>query len=250
MRLFFITATLLSTLFLTPAYAFEVVVPIDHFPPWKVVKGDRISGIDIELTKALLAEIGATPKFVICPWSRCLEMLKNGQGDLLSGVLVRPERANFLAYIYPPYKTRSSKVFYRLMWSPDIKTHEDLSGRAIGTQRGANYFPRFDSDTSLTKEEVHTDELNFRKLRENRVDAIITTESQGDYIVATLGFDKNIVKSTYRYDEVIPVHFAVSRRSALFDKIQELTTAAEKLKKDGTFAAIIKQYFRDIRETQ
>ncbi len=242
----------LCILLLTPgtARALDAIVAIDNFPPWKIVEDGKFSGIDTQLVEALLAEIDLKPKFVAFPWTRSLEMMKTGNVWLMSGVLKHPERELFLNFVEPPYKTRSSKVFYRRADSEDILTHKDLRHLDIGVQRGAHYYPEFDDDTLLNKKPVPDDSFNFRKLSEGRLDAVITTETQGDYLLAVLGLQDKIVKSTYRYDSTAPVYFAVSKRSPLARRMKDINAAARRLHDNGTFRKIITEFFKNLKAKQ
>jgi len=226
-----------------PAASMEAVVVIDHFPPWKTATDGEVGGIDVKLTNALFAEVGITPVYQICPWSRCLAMLKSGEAHFVTGLLKREDRKKFLIYIEPAYKDKSAKAFYKPAGDDDIRAFSDLKGLRIGTQRGAAYFPEFDNAICLKKHPVEKDEFNFRKLAQGRLDAVITTESQGDHIIATLGLHNKVHKASYRYKETIPVHFAVSRQSPLAAMLPKLNAATKKLRENGTFDAIIKGYF-------
>lgn len=250
MKILFPTTLLCLIFLLNPAIssAQDVAVGIDHFPPWKIVKSGPIGGIDVALTTALLNEIGMKPEFVPYPWARCLEMLKSGQLHLVSGILRTPEREQYLLYVEPPYKTESAKVFYRLKSTKDIQTIDDLDDLVIGVQRNAKYFDVFDNKEGLKKEVVNDDKFNFLKLAQSRIDTVLTTESQGDYLVATLELGHLVTKSSYRHDETVPVYFAVSRHSPLSSRGPELNAAAQRLRDNGTFAAIIQNYFDTLKK--
>jgi len=245
-------ALLCLTSLILPAtgVAETAVVGIDHFPPWKLCEHGKAKGIDIELTKALFKEVGVTPDFLEYPWARCLNMLETGQVAFISGILKRPDREIFLTFIEPPYKTHSSKVFYRLRTSRDIKGIEDLTGLTVGIQRGAKFFPEFDNNHSLTKTTVTNDRFNFLKLSKGRIDAVLTTESQGDYMVTILGLQNTIVKSTYRHDAVVPVHFAISKKSYLHRLVPQFHKAARRLCDNGTFNTIILNYYKSLKKTK
>lgn len=232
----------------SPSAAMKATVVIDDFPPWKIVEGNQVSGIDIELTKALFDEVGLTPEFIVCPWTRCLAMLRSGKGDFISGLLKRPEREKHISYIEPPYKTQSTKAFYRLTWADEINTFDDLKGLAIGTQRGARYYPEFDCAEHLTKRPVENDRLNFLKLNAGRVDTVIATESQGDYMISHLKLRGKVTKAALRHSEINPVYFAVSKRSPLHSMVPQLKAATQRLRDNGTFDMIIKEYFQNLNK--
>lgn len=248
----FILGTLLCLTLLSPgpSLAGKAIVAIDHFPPWKMADKMPYTGIDIQLVNALLNEIGMEASFQRYPWSRSLEMMRTGEVWLMTGVLRHPERERYIHFIDPPYKTKSSKVFYRRKDTKDIVTYEDLKRLTIGIQRGVHYFTRFDGDSRLNKKPVADDSFNFRKLAKGRLDTVVSTESQGDYLISTLGLQNEIVKSTYRHDDIIPVHFAVSKRSPLSRRLDTINAAARKLADNGTFDRIISEYFTKLKAKQ
>jgi len=245
-RLFIILA-LLS--FAVPASAQDVAVALDDFPPWKIIKGDRISGIDIELVTALLAEVDLKPRYEICPWSRCLEMIKDGQADIITGILKRPEREKDMIFIEPPYKTKSSKAFYIREDMADITTFDGLHSLTIGIKRDVKYFKQFDEDTTLIKDAVHEDDLNFRKLAAGRVDVVVITESIGDYLLSEMGLTNEIKKTTYRHDTVVPVYFAISKDSPFAHRVQDFNAASRRLSSAGVFNGIIRNFFKRLQKT-
>lgn len=225
------------------AGAGQALIPVDHYPPWKIADQEEISGIDIELVTVLLSEIDHTPVFESYPWIRCIKMMETGDADILTGVLKRPEREEDMHFIEPPYKTKSCKALYILKESEDIATYEELRGKVIGAKRGVKFFKRFDEDPSIQIEEIHTDELNFMKLVAGRIDAVIVTESIGDYLLAKSGLGQKIKKASFRYDKEVPVYFAVSKKSPLMSRVHELEDAARQLKQSGRFDQIIHHYF-------
>lgn len=229
-------------------HAETATVAIDHFPPWKIFENGKAGGIDVELTEALFQEVGVVPEFTSCPWARCLDMLEIGQIGFTSGILKRPERQEYLTYIDPPYKTSSSKVFYRLRTSKDIETIDDLNGLAIGIQRGSKFFPAFDDNDNLKKVTVANDKFNFLKLAQGRIQTVLTTESQGDYLIAMLGLQNKVVKSTYRHDTVNQVYFAISKHSPLHRLVPQFNEAARRLRDNGTFDRIIRDYFKSLKK--
>ncbi|NDV18947.1 transporter substrate-binding domain-containing protein [Pseudodesulfovibrio sp. JC047] len=210
--------------------------------------GTSIDGIDIRLVTALLQEIGYTPRFVPCPWIRGVAMIETGDADIISGILKRQDRENTMIFLEPPYKTRSAKVFYLRNNTPDIIHYTDLSHRSIGTQRGAQYFEQFDSDTSLNKQPIHNNALNFKKLISGRINTIIVTESIGDYLIAELHIADKVKKATFRYDSVIPVYFALSKKSSLVQCLPQLLKANRLLKESGAFDRIIDTFFERLHQ--
>ncbi len=238
-----------------PGRTETVVVPMDPYPPWKVVdtQSRTVSpeGIDNRLLEAVLAAFNTAyganlePDYQAFPWKRCLELLRQGRADLISGILRTPEREQYLVFIDPPYKTHSAKVFYlRKGEGRHIRRHEDLHGLRIGVQAGVRYFERFDTDPAIYKEDVSEDLYNFRKLEHGRIDAFISTETQADYLIAVHGFADRFEKAHYRHDYELPVYFALSRRSPWAEAAPRFSWIVEKLATEGVFKGIIEGYFK------
>lgn len=230
----------------THSKAKNIIVVVDHYPPWKIVEENKFKGIDIELIQALLHEVGYTPRFIDCPWIRGIKMLENGEADLISGILKHPDREKNMLFLEPPYKTKSSKVIFIRKNELDIADYDDLKGRILGVQRGAKYFERFDNDTTLDKQLIHNNELNFKKLVTGRIDALIVTESIGDYLAAEMNLNHIVKKASFRHDKSIPVYFAISKKSRLISISKELMAATKRLKENGEFDRIINSFFEKL----
>lgn len=92
-----------------------IKVQVHHFAPWKIVDDQgRISGIDIEFLQMLTGQMGLETTFVVAPFKRGLLMMEQGKLDIMTGLLKRPEREDYIDFIDPPYKTTSNKTFYVL----------------------------------------------------------------------------------------------------------------------------------------
>ncbi len=239
-RIFFFL-TLVTTISTATSFAEDIVVPVNHFPPWKITEGqNNISGINIELTEILLRKIGFTPTFVARPWRRCQKMMEKGNADLMNGLLKRPEREKYMVFLDPPYKTKSTKAFYvRKGEHERIQKYDDLKSLIVGTTLGSKYFPKFDSDKYLKKEIVDHDLTNIKKLIAGRIDTFVATTTVADYLLTQNEFGDLVVKSNYVYSSPIPVYFAISKKSPLTTRIPELSAALKEMVESGQVQEVI-----------
>ena len=253
-----LSAAFCTFLALGLARAEDLTVPMDPWPPWKLVDPQTWEvdpqGIDNHLIETLLTAYNQAfdadfrASYRGYPWKRCLDVMKSGHADLISGVLKSPEREEYLLFLEPPYKTRSAKVFYvRKGAGQHIQSYQDLYGLKIGVQAGVRYFEPFDDDPKLIKEEAGDDLSNLRKLLYGRVDAIVSTETQADYLIASQGLNGEFEKATYRYDYELPVYFALSRQSAYAHEQSKFAQIVAQLVEKGTFESIILDYFQKLR---
>ena len=98
-------------------------------------------GPDAEILTAIAEEVKTSVSFRYAPFKRRLIMMKNGDIDLVCGLLKRRDREAYIHYILPPYKKRSDTIFFVAKGKADrIQTYEDLYDLKIGTVRGAKFF--------------------------------------------------------------------------------------------------------------
>ena len=228
----------------TASLAQEVIVPVNHYPPWRIVNSNEdIDGINIKLMDTLLQQVGLKATYVVRPWKRGNRMLKKGTADIMNGLLRDNEREKFMIYLEPPYKTKSSKAFYILKnSSTKIKTYEDLYKYRIGIALGSKFFPRFDNDDKLIKDTGKDAQNNFTKLKLKRIDTFITTETVGDYLLSKLNYQDTVKKAEYKYNKPLAVYFSVSKKSPLAARVPELNAALKKMVESGQVKEIINQF--------
>lgn len=227
-----------------PATAQPALVPVDHYPPWKFTENQSTpTGIDITITNLLAKRVGLEVTYVAYPWGRCLHALKDGSADLVSGILRREDREEYLHFIEPPYKIRSTKAFYvRTGEAHTVQSYVDLYGKVVGVKAKAKLFPRFDADDDIIKDVVNSDLLNLAKLTAGRIDTFIATELTADYLIAVNGYADAVEKAPLKFDEPVQVYFAIAKKSPLMEKADQLSEEIAKMRDSGEIDAIISNF--------
>lgn len=219
-------------------------VAFSEAPPVKMLNSDgEPTGVDIELMKELAQRLGLRVEYEFVPFKRGLYMLENGQVDLMTGVLRREEREEYLHFIEPAYKKISDKAFFVLRGNEDIvKKHEDLHNLVIGTVLGVKYYPKFDNDELIDKQSVTDSEAIFKLLLAHRVDTVISSEYSGDYRVSRLGLNDVISKADYAYRKEQKVYMVVSKKSVYAKKIDTINSVMEKLLNERVYDHIKQEF--------
>ena len=231
-------------LFLAPgsSHASEIIVLADNYPPWKIAQGGKITGgIDTYLIATLFKGLDLTPSYELCPWKRCLVMMQDGDGDLISGITLTKDRQNYLTYITPPYKTKSQKVlFVRRGMSTKYRTLADMEQKNIGLLRGAKYFPLFHENQAIFKSEHNTDIQGMKMVMAGRLDGFLITKENGEYLLKNNQRLKSGLEiALWRHNENVEVYFAISKRSKLIIRIKELEKRLHHLIDSGEIEKII-----------
>ncbi len=183
-------------------------------------KFGRRSGIAYEYQERIAVHTGWTYEYVEDSWPNLLQMLKDGQIDLLSDVSYTEERAEQM--LFPSLAMGAESYYIYIDADNNAADPDDLSsfnGKRIGVNKNsvqAELLRTWIKKNALTPEiiEVTDDEGYFMKtLSDGKLDAVVTLDSFGSH------------------DRVIPVckigssdyFFAVSKSRS--DLINELNTA-------------------------
>ncbi|WP_147695332.1 substrate-binding periplasmic protein [Vogesella mureinivorans] len=155
-------------------------------PPWKTIDANgEAQGPYARILRQLAAQLDATPRFIQCSLSRCLQLMQLGEADVALGLAATPERVAYLDFIPPGLEEDSRIAFF--MRSTDhrpLARYEDLAGLRVGVTHDRRYFARFDADTTLQKDvALHTVE-SMRKLVAGRVDVVIAPVLHGRSVLA------------------------------------------------------------------
>jgi len=222
-------------------------VQFSTMAPWKMGSKGKERGVDIEFMQMLAERMNLRVEFVHMPFARGLACMDEGEIDLMTGVLYRPEREAFLYYITPPYSQFSPKAFYVLKGSDiSIRSYEDLYDLRIGTTIGAKYFRAFDKDMRLQKEPVRSMDLNFKKLLDRRIDTVIASETSADRQIKVRGIAARITKAGYKYQRLNQVHMVLSKRSPLAVRLPEFNAHMKALLEKGVREHIKRNYAKFI----
>ncbi len=202
------------------------------------------TGPNVEILEAVAKKVNARLSLVRAPFKRALVMMKQGNIDIMAGLLKNPTRQTYITFILPAYKTRSDTIFFVSKGKADlIKTYEDLSELKIGTTIGAKYFPRFDADNTLAKEAVHRIEISFSKLTTGRIDAVISSEGGGIDMMDKLDIAGELDISGFRFSRTKPVYIGLSKRSGVIQRIPKISSVVEEMIRSGEVLKIFKAYY-------
>jgi len=237
-----------------PTHARDSVLRIgfSEHPPAKILNAHGLpDGADIRLLRALTEQLDLKLEFHHVPFKRGLKMMENGEIDLMTGVLKRPDREKYLHFIEPAYKNKSNKIFFVLKGNEHLITrHEDLRTLRIGTGLGASYYPEFDNDKRIRKDPVANADLNIRMLLAERIDAFIMTESAGDYRIARLGLSDKITKADFAHRDQQNVYMVLSKKSVFAHRLGEFNEIMNNLIQDGTADQIRTHFLKTAEESR
>ena len=218
-----------------------------NWPPFIIVSNQgQLSGIDVDILREAAHRLGVDLKTDTCNWRNCLKMMAAGRADIISAILKRPDREQYLHYIEPPYIEKITEVFYLPQGKGHLITHyEDVYALRVGVLEGSAHFIQFDNDLAINKVAVPKTEQLLQMLDAGRIDAFIGMETVIDYMIMTHNLVGRFDKSVYRYEKETPLYMAISKHSVFAEKLDEIRLVIRTLIDDGTVQAILKKYLSD-----
>ncbi|MDA7746893.1 transporter substrate-binding domain-containing protein [Psychromonas sp.] len=103
---------------------------MSSFPPYNFNENNTPMGYSIDFTKLLAEKVGINIEFISGKtWQENLQMLKDGELDVLPNVAINPERKEYIDFT--SFKQFDYRVSVAVQKGIEISSMEDLEGRVI-----------------------------------------------------------------------------------------------------------------------
>ncbi|HCT90801.1 MAG TPA: ABC transporter substrate-binding protein [Lachnospiraceae bacterium] len=212
-----------------------------YFPPYEYYEGEEVTGIDVEIARAIADKLGLTLEVEDMDFDAIITAVQGGKVDMgLAGMTVTPDRQENVNFS-DSYATGVQVVIVKE--DSEIATPDDLAdGKKIGVQLGTTG----DTYASDTPENGGYGEENVEKyskgadavmaLVQGKVDAvIIDNEPAKSFVESNEGL--KILETEYVNEDYAA---AISKdNDGLLDAVNG---ALSELKADGTIQSILDKY--------
>ncbi|MCX7713638.1 MAG: ABC transporter substrate-binding protein/permease [Chthoniobacterales bacterium] len=133
---------------------------------------NELIGFEVDLIKAIAAEMGRKPIFVPNDWDGLIPGLGRGLYDLvICGIEITPEKEQEVAFSDPYYVTFEQYVNKK--GSENIQSLEDLSGKTVGTLTQTAALAMLQR-TPGVKVKIYTQEINaYKDVANGRIDGVL-----------------------------------------------------------------------------
>ncbi|MDW4549720.1 transporter substrate-binding domain-containing protein [Defluviimonas sp. D31] len=245
MRKFLPAAMLLCSTALAGAEELKVCVE-GAYPPMSMMneKGE-IVGMDIDLTNALCAEIGASCALVKTDWDAMIPSLMEGKCDaIIASMSITPERAQIVAFTEK--YLQSPNMFIGRADAGMTDTAEGLAGKRVGVQRGtvandfmAGEFPEVELGLYGSEEEIYLD------LAAGRVDAAFVDAGTGEtaFLKTEAGEGFAYFGAPHIEEKYFGKGAGIALRPGEDDLRERLNGAILTIRDNGKYAEINNKYF-------
>jgi arginine/ornithine transport system substrate-binding protein len=213
-------------------------VPYEPFE-YKDENGELI-GFEVELAEAMCEEMNANCEFVIQAWDGMIPGLLARKFDLImSSMSITPERAERVLFSEPYYNTPGG-WFAREGFDTDVTDMDAMEGKVVGVQRGTTmdtYVTENMGGVVTIKRYTTADDMVL-DLEGERLDVVFVDYPVGEQtILSKEGFVE--VGEPVKLGEGVGV--AMRKRDK--DLAEEVNAALQTLKDNGTYDAIMNEYF-------
>ena len=223
----------------------RLVMVTEEWPPFRINDPQSPSGfkgIDIDIVERLATELGITIEIQRHPWARALEMMRDGQADMVTGAARTPEREAFMHYVPVSYSA-VRPVFYTLKGKGSaIRSYRDLYGKNIGYSFLSAYFEPFNSDLKLNKIGLSTEQQLLQVLALKRIDLVIGTDPNISYDIKRLGYVDQLEPTVYAPADRTELFFTLSRKSPFINLAPRIEEVLRGLLAEGSIKKILEHY--------
>ena len=206
------------------------------FPPYEMTtdNGD-FEGIDIEVADAIAKKLGLELQVDDMDFDAALLAAQNGKSDMvMAGVTVTDERLKVMDFSDTYAEGIQSIIVPE---GSDIATVDDLSGKAIGTQRGTTGYLYCTDDFGEENVIAYDDGLTaVQALNNGQVDAVVIDNAPAqEFVAANPGL--KILDTAYAQED-----YAIGVAKGNTQLLDAINGALEELQADGTLQAIVDKY--------
>jgi len=205
-------------------------------PPYEMTtdSGD-FEGIDVEVAGAIAGKLGLELQVDDMDFDAALLAAQNGKSDIvMAGVTVTDERQKVMDFSDTYAEGIQSIIVPE---DSDIASADDLTGKAIGTQRGTTGYIYCTDDFGEDNVIAYDDGLTaVQALNNGQVDAVVIDNAPAkSFVEANPGL--KILDTAYAQED-----YAIGVAKGNTALLDAINSALEELQADGTLQAIVDKY--------
>jgi polar amino acid transport system substrate-binding protein len=220
-----------------------------EFPPYETIgEGGEIVGVDVEIGKAIAAELGVELKIENAPFDSIVTSISSGKGDMaITGLTITDERKKNIDFSVP-YMV-SVQYFIVADGSP-ITTVEDIAGLKVGAQTGTTGEMMMSDEISkgVLKDtntepvvQYNSAPIAMEGLNSGKIDAVIIDEQVAKQI-ASLNEGFTAIPANYKSGSPMTEQYGVGIQKGNEDLLEVIDKVVEKLVSEGKIDEWVEQY--------
>ncbi len=207
------------------------------------------SGISVDIARELTQQIDCHLEVLNIPWTRAIQLLKDGDIDLLTNFTFNKKRNEFALFLGPHHIERVAFVTSKDI-SPGVTSIDKLSlfDGSIGIARENVFGEEFNKSViehPIVNQKVldinNNSSLRYQMLLNQHIDSMFDDEHSARYLLSTNQSEDNRYHVRFTFGNN-PVYFGLSQKSINQHQREQLNVSWEQLLQSNTLDIIYKRY--------
>jgi len=205
----------------------------ENLPPLVFSNHGQCDGVAVDIVRALSARMSRTIEIRCMDWTAAQQMVAKGEADALIQINETDERKKIYDFSEPLLDDQFS--IFVAKDRVGIADQHDLQGLRVGVEEAGLPTQILKTDPLILLHFVPSLKDGFELLQGGRIDAVVTNQWVGAYIVAENGMDR--VRITGEPIATLQSKIAVKKGNAQL--LADINQALQDIKSDGTYAHIL-----------
>lgn len=216
-------------------------VVAEPWAPYEYLENGVPQGLDYEITSIVFERLGIQLRWEFLPWKRCVQMLDQGQADVIVELFKTTDRQANLIFPDEPLVDAEFVLYYARARPHPVEKLEDLAGLTVGTSPGYLYNPEFLNSPLFNRETAPTHEANFGKLIRDRIDLLITDRRAGRYLTRQMGIGDQVAEAPLVVVRQ-PYYLAVRKGSGMDLLTARFSAELKRFKQEPGYQQLLERY--------
>ncbi len=226
---------LLFALITAPAFAENLVITTEDYPPFNMTVSGKISGISTETVEEMAKRAGVGIAISLYPWERAYNMAQQDGKTCVYSTTRTTQRESLFKWVGP--LVNNNWVLYAKADAKAVGKLEDTKAAKIGGYRG-DAIANFLKEGGYKVEETNNDSQNPEKLLAGRIDYWATGEQLGAHLAKQKGITGIKPVLTFKETQM----YLACNKGVPDAVVTKLNDALKAMVSDGTVAKIGKKY--------
>lgn len=205
-----------------------------EFPPYEFHEGGEIKGIDVEIARAIAAEMGMDFEIEDIAFDSIIPEVTSGKADFgAAGMTVTEDRKQSVDFS-DPYATATQVVIVKD--GSKITSVDALAGKTIGVQLGTTGDIYVEDVEGATVERYNKGFEAVQALTQDKIDAVVI-DGEPAKVFVSQNEGLKILDEAFTTEE-----YAICVKKGNTELLEGINAAIAKLKETGELQAIVDKY--------
>lgn len=215
----------------------------ENFPPFSHMENGRPKGLDWEVVRPVLDDLGFAAELLVMPWKRALRDVARGDLDAVIGGTRGDlnEREELLAFPDEPLSASYSRFYFRRGEAFNFDGLFTLKGKSVAVVAGYSLPADFNAAPYFHRQAVNTHEQCLRMLLAGRVDLALVHAGVAEHLIRREGWRARLAADP---TPIAPgqLYVCFSRRLGHEALAQRFGDALRKYKLGPAYGALLESY--------